>query len=58
LQGRASTLVTGVEVLDLRNIERTLKLRIERKQMNARRTISQGDYCQHAGIADADKIAG
>jgi hypothetical protein len=35
LQGRASTLVTGVEVLDLRNIERTLKLRIERKQMNA-----------------------
>jgi len=34
LQGRASTLVTGVEVLDLRNIERTLKLRIERKQLN------------------------
>ncbi len=34
-QGRASTLVTGVEVLDLRNIERTLKLRIERKQVNA-----------------------
>lgn len=35
LQGRASTLVTGVEVLELRNIERTLKLRIERKQINA-----------------------
>jgi len=35
LQGRASTLVTGVEVLELRNIERTLKLRIERKQVNA-----------------------
>jgi len=34
-QGRASTLVTGIEVLDLRNIERTLKLRIERKQVNA-----------------------
>jgi ATP-dependent RNA helicase RhlE len=34
-QGRASTLVTGAEVLDLRNIERTLKLRIERKQVNA-----------------------
>ena len=33
--GRASTLVTGVEVLDLRNIERTLKLRIERKQLDA-----------------------
>jgi ATP-dependent RNA helicase RhlE len=35
LQGRASTLVTGVEVLELRNIERTLKLRIERKQVDA-----------------------
>jgi len=33
LQGRASTLVTGAEVLDLRNIERALKLRIERKQV-------------------------
>jgi ATP-dependent RNA helicase RhlE len=35
LQGRASTLVTGVEILELRSIERTLKLRIERKQVNA-----------------------
>jgi ATP-dependent RNA helicase RhlE len=35
LQGRASTLVTGAEVLELRNIERTLKLRIERKQVDA-----------------------
>ncbi|MGA2423162.1 MAG: DEAD/DEAH box helicase [Terriglobales bacterium] len=34
-QGRASTLVTGAEVLDLRNIERALKLRIERKQVDA-----------------------
>jgi len=34
-QGRASTLVTGAEVLELRNIERSLKLRIERKQMDA-----------------------
>jgi len=33
LQGRASTLVTGVETIELRNIERTLKLRIERKQI-------------------------
>jgi ATP-dependent RNA helicase RhlE len=33
--GRASTLVTGVEVLDLRSIERTLRLRIERKQVDA-----------------------
>ena len=33
-QGRASTIVTGAEVLDLRNIERTLHLRMERKQMD------------------------
>ena len=35
LQGLASTLVTGVEVLELRNIERTLKLRIERMQIDS-----------------------
>jgi ATP-dependent RNA helicase RhlE len=35
LQGRASTIVTGAEVLELRNIERTLKLRIERMQMDS-----------------------
>jgi ATP-dependent RNA helicase RhlE len=34
LQGRASSLVTGVEVLELRNIERALKLRIARKQLD------------------------
>jgi ATP-dependent RNA helicase RhlE len=32
LQGLASTLVAGAEVLELRQIERTLKLRIERTQ--------------------------
>jgi len=32
LQGRASTLAAGAEVLELRQIERTLKLRIERLQ--------------------------
>ncbi len=32
-RGRASTIVTGAEVLDLRNIERTLQLRMERKQV-------------------------
>jgi ATP-dependent RNA helicase RhlE len=31
-QGRASTLAAGAEVLELRQIERTLKLKIERKQ--------------------------
>ncbi|MGD0989217.1 MAG: DEAD/DEAH box helicase [Candidatus Sulfotelmatobacter sp.] len=34
-QGRATTLVAGAEVIELRNIERTLKLRIERKQIDA-----------------------
>jgi len=31
-QGRASTLVTGAEVLELRQIERTLQLKMERKE--------------------------
>ncbi len=34
-QGRASSLVTGSEIIELRNIERTLKLRIERGQIEA-----------------------
>ena len=34
LQGRASTLAAGAEVLELRQIERTLKLKIERLQTN------------------------
>ncbi len=33
-QGRASTLVAGAEVLELRQIERSLQLRIERKQLD------------------------
>jgi len=32
--GRASTLVSGAEVLELRSIERTLQLRIERMQLD------------------------
>jgi ATP-dependent RNA helicase RhlE len=35
LQGCASTLVAGAEVLELRNIERALKLRIERMQISS-----------------------
>ena len=35
LLGRASTLFTAAENLELRNIERTLKLRIERKQIKS-----------------------
>ncbi|MGC1650929.1 MAG: DEAD/DEAH box helicase [Candidatus Sulfotelmatobacter sp.] len=34
LSGRATTLAAGVEVVELRNIERTLKLQIERMQMD------------------------
>ena len=34
-QGRASTLVTGPEMLQLRDIERTLQLRIERNELDA-----------------------
>ncbi len=34
LRGRASTLVAGAEVAELRSIERALKLRITRKSMN------------------------
>lgn len=34
LQGRASSLVAGAEVLELRHIERTLQLRIERMQID------------------------
>jgi len=34
-QGRATTLVAGAEVVELRQIERALKLRIERRQMDA-----------------------
>ena len=33
--GLASSIVTGVEVIELRNIERTLKLRMERMQIDA-----------------------
>jgi ATP-dependent RNA helicase RhlE len=32
-QGRASTIVTAAETMDLRNIERTLQLQMERKQV-------------------------
>jgi ATP-dependent RNA helicase RhlE len=34
LQGRATTLVAGTEVLDLRRIERTLQVRIERMELD------------------------
>jgi ATP-dependent RNA helicase RhlE len=34
LQGQASSLVAGAEVIELRHIERTLKLKIERRQID------------------------
>jgi ATP-dependent RNA helicase RhlE len=35
LQGRDSTLAAGAEVLELRQIERTLKLKIERLELDS-----------------------
>jgi ATP-dependent RNA helicase RhlE len=40
LQGRASTLAAGAEVLELRQIERTLKLKMERLQSDAETAAS------------------
>jgi ATP-dependent RNA helicase RhlE len=34
-QGHASTLIAGAEVMELRHMERTLKMRIQRKQVSA-----------------------
>ena len=38
--GRASTLVSGAEIGELRSIERALKLKIVRKQLNAAGVVS------------------
>jgi ATP-dependent RNA helicase RhlE len=46
-QGRASTIVTGAEVLDLRNIERTLKLRMERQQLDSSGTDRPKRFVQN-----------
>ena len=57
-QGRASTLVAGVEVIELRNIERTLKLRIERMQIDpSGAAATQALRPKHAGLADSDRVA-
>jgi len=39
LTGRATTLAAGAEIVELRNIERTLKLRIERLQIDPLRSV-------------------
>jgi ATP-dependent RNA helicase RhlE len=49
LQGRASSLVAGGEVLELRHIERALKLKIERTQVDA--TTSQPTRVIHNTLA-------
>ena len=53
--GRATTLAAGVEVVELRNIERTLKLRIERMQMDSSGAAQPKRLDpEHAGLAHAD----
>jgi ATP-dependent RNA helicase RhlE len=47
LQGRASTLAAGAEVLELRQIERTLKLKMERQQTNTATARSSGRMIQN-----------
>jgi ATP-dependent RNA helicase RhlE len=47
LQGRASTLAAGAEVLELRQIERTLKLKIERLQSNTATASPSGRIIQN-----------
>ena len=46
-QGHASTLVAGAELVELRDIERTLKLRIERRQVNAIESDQPGRTIQN-----------
>jgi ATP-dependent RNA helicase RhlE len=47
LQGRASTLAAGAEVLELRQIERTLKLKIERLQADTATVASSRRMIQN-----------
>jgi len=46
-QGRATTLVAGAEVIELRNIERTLKLRVERRQVDASAVVQPARLVQN-----------
>src|SRR5579862_6049465 len=46
-QGRATTLAAGAEVIELRNIERTLKLRIDRLQMDPSGTARPRRFVQN-----------
>jgi len=47
LQGRASTLAAGAEVLELRQIERTLKLKMERLQSDTTTALPSGRIIQN-----------
>jgi ATP-dependent RNA helicase RhlE len=47
LQGRATTLAAGAEVLELRQIERTLKLKMERMQIDTETAASPGRMIQN-----------
>ena len=53
--GRASTLVSGAEIGELRSIERALKLKIVRKQFNANGRIAGPAISEH--LADAHPLA-
>jgi ATP-dependent RNA helicase RhlE len=53
-RGLASTLVSGAEVSELRQIERALKLRIERKRINSRET----EQMSRQAPARRDTLAG
>ena len=46
-EGRASTIVTAAELMDLRSIERTLQLRIERKQFDGASSDSPRQVIQN-----------
>jgi len=59
LQGRAPTLAAGAEVLELRQIERALKLKMERLQIDRETTApSRRNDPKHASLADPDEVAG
>ena len=59
-QGRASTLVAGAEVLELRNIERTLQVAHRTHAVGClrRRRPTQAVCAEHACFTDPDRLAG
>ena len=69
LSGLATTIVSGAEMIELRRFERTLKLRIERKELGKMQASASPQVCrfrsprvrgrhQHAEVAHAEQPAG